>query len=186
MQPELVTQAEFAKLRHVSPKTVAVWKQRGLLVRIGNKIHVEATNRLLDARPLKYHGGSTSARSNGEPNLNLGEASGTAPLSDDFENWTTAEAQRRKEICLALTRQHQLDIARGKFVLADAIEAEIRQSFRTTAQRLLLLPSKLAPRLASMKTAAEVEDLLYRECERALNALSEEAGARLLRHEAKH
>lgn len=105
------------------------------------------------------------------------------PCSDEV---TLVEALRRKEVALAKRRELDYEVAAGKFINAAEIGAEIQTSFRTTAQRLLLLPSKLAPRLAALKTAAECEDLLYRECERALNTLSEEAGAELVKHGAKH
>lgn len=55
-----VSQAEFARGRGVSRKTVTGWKQKGLLVLDGDgRINVEATEWNLDQRPATYRGGVT-------------------------------------------------------------------------------------------------------------------------------
>ncbi len=52
-----VSQAEFARARGVSRKTVTGWKQKGLLVLDGEgRIDVEATEWNLDQRPATYDG----------------------------------------------------------------------------------------------------------------------------------
>ena len=139
---ELVSQAQFARLRRVSQKTVTAWKARGLLVRIGNKIHVEATNRILDARPAIYRGGSTSRRNSVEE-----PAAETAPLPENFENWTTAKATRKKEICLALMRQHQLDVVRGKYLAVTDVQRHWSHIVIAVRGAMMALPTNARMRL---------------------------------------
>lgn len=104
-----------------------------------------------------------------------------APSAD----WSLAEAARQKEIYLALSRKLAFDKARGELVNGDDVEAAVRQAFRATATRILLLPSKLAPRLAAIQTAVEVEEFLRRELTKSLNDMSDEAAARLSKSQAK-
>lgn len=101
------------------------------------------------------------------------------PAPTHLENWSLAEASRRKECAIARRREMEADIMAGRLVNAAEIENCIRSDYAVTAQRLLQIPSKVAPRVAAMRTAAEVEALLYKEFVKALNTLSDEAGERL-------
>jgi hypothetical protein len=150
---DFVTQSEFAKLRRVTRQTVSAWKARGLLVRIGNKVHVEASNRLLDARLLKYRGGTASRRST----VDAPAPEHATPLPDDFKNWTHAEAVRKKEICLALTRQLQLDIVRGKYAAIADVMAGWSRIVNATRNAMLALPANA--RLRLQLTAEQTKSL---------------------------
>jgi hypothetical protein len=151
---ELLSQYAFAKLRGVSERTVSVWKRQGLLIRIGNKIHVESTNRILDARPASYRGGRTSRLRGAVPEAG-------APLPDDFETWTHAEAIRKKEICLALTRQLQLDIARGKYVAIAEVTAGWSKIVNATRNAMLALPANARLRLQlTAEQAKGLDDMI--------------------------
>ncbi|MCJ2034540.1 hypothetical protein, partial [Methylobacterium sp. J-068] len=57
---KFLSQADFARRRGVSRKTVTGWKQKGILV-LGEAglIDVEATEWALDQRPANYRGGVT-------------------------------------------------------------------------------------------------------------------------------
>jgi phage terminase Nu1 subunit (DNA packaging protein) len=67
----------------------------------------------------------------------------------------------------------------GSLVSDVDVEAIMRSDYATTATRLLGIPSKVAPRVAAMRTAPEVESLLHSEFVKALNALSKAAGDQL-------
>jgi phage terminase Nu1 subunit (DNA packaging protein) len=67
----------------------------------------------------------------------------------------------------------------GSLVSAVDVEAIMRSDYATAATRLLGIPSKVAPRVAAMRTAPEVEALLHSEFVKALNALSKAAGDQL-------
>jgi hypothetical protein len=148
---ELVTQAEFARLRYVSKKTVTIWKSRGLLVLVGAKIHREATDKILDARPAKYRGGSTSAKIDETPEKLA------APLPGDFEHWSHAEATRRKEVTLALTRQLQYDVARGKLMPVEQIQPVWASIVIATRNAMLSIPGRA--RMALQLTGGQTEAL---------------------------
>ena len=68
---------------------------------------------------------------------------------------------------------------RGELVSAAEVGAAVRSDYAVTAQKILQIPSKVAPRVAVMKTAVEVEDLLHKEFVKALTALSREASSKL-------
>ena len=56
-EPTSLTQAEFARHRKVSKKTVTLWKQKGLLVLLDTGlVDVERTEWNLDQRPPTYRG----------------------------------------------------------------------------------------------------------------------------------
>jgi hypothetical protein len=152
---------------------------------VGRLVDIEASNARLDARPAtpKYRGGTTSPPVGG-----VGPPDGgPLPIATHFASadWSLAEAARKKEIFIALRRQLDYEVASGKLVNAMDVEAAVRTNYRTTAQKILQIPSKVAPRVAAMKTAAEVEDLLHREFVKALNALSDEAAERMRKLEAQ-
>jgi len=97
-------------------------------------------------------------------------ASGRANLPDESARLKSAQAEYY-DLKNAKTR--------GELVSAADVTAAMRSDYRTTAQKILQIPSKVAPRVAVMKTAAEVEDLLHREFGKALTALSQEAADQL-------
>jgi hypothetical protein len=98
---------------------------------------------------------------------------------------TLVEALRRKECAIMRRRELEVEIMQGRLVNAAEVEAVVRSDYMITAQRLLQIPSKVAPRCAAMRTAADVEALLHKEFTSALNTLSDEAGERLRKSEAK-
>lgn len=169
----MMSQADYARHRPVSRFCVSNWKAKGLLVLIGGKVDVVATDAVLDARPETYHGRKASAKSSAAP------GKPAEPDAADWQTWSLAEATRRKEVLLVRKRELEFQIACGKLVDADAVESCMRSDYAITAQRLLQLPSTLSPRLAAMRTAGEVEAFLRKEMEKALNQLSQEADDQL-------
>jgi hypothetical protein len=180
---ELLTQAEFARYRDVDAAVVTRWKFRGKIVMSGNMVDKEASDALLAKRPPRYRGGTASqpAGSAAPANGILEANDATQPLPQHFAaaDWSLAEAQRKKEVAIALKRQLDYETAAGKLVSAADVEAIVRSDYTTTVARILQIPSKVAPRVAAMSTATEVEALLHKEFVKALNGLSEAAGAEL-------
>jgi phage terminase Nu1 subunit (DNA packaging protein) len=178
---ELVSQAEFARLRNVAPPTVTQWKLRGKIVMDGLLVDVEASDALLAKRPKRYRGGTASQKPNAVEPPDDDDDSPPPPPSGHFASadWSHAEAARRKEVAIALKRQLDYDTAAGKLISAADVEAIMRSDYTTTVARILQIPSKVAPRVVAMHTASEVEALLHREFVKALNGLSEAAGEEL-------
>ena len=69
--------------------------------------------------------------------------------------------------------------SRGELVLVAEVEAACFKDYRATRDKLMQIPSKIAPRMAALKDASECFAILEREFEKALNSLSDEAAERL-------
>jgi hypothetical protein len=173
-----VSQAEFARLRGVSRKTVTVWKSQGRLAFTAEGlIDVAASDALLAQRPPVYRGGKKKPRK--------GERAASVPAADlppvmdrpleeiaAIAGWSLADAQRIKENYLALLRKQEYEIEQGKLVEIDAVVAEVTGQFAIVRERLLTIPGKVAPVLAGADSErAVVRAELYE----AMAELSEQA-----------
>lgn len=175
----MVTQREFAKLRGVTPKSVQIWKSRGLIVfaPVGG-VDVEASEKLLDARPEVFRGGKVASKPSPE--------SGTRsePLSDpaladvppavlaEASSWSLAEAARKKEIALACLRQLEFDKESGLVVpIADVAKA-VSAEYSIVRDRVLAMPGKLADEIANLDRRG-IEARLRAECYECLSELNE-------------
>jgi len=140
-------------------------------------VDVEASEALLDTRrPLPANRGMSESDDDSDD-----DEGPTPSISGHFASadWSHAEAARRKEVAIALKRQLDYETAAGKLISADDVEAIVRSDYTTTVARILQIPSKVAPRVAAMNTATEVEALLHKEFVKALNGLSELAADQL-------
>jgi hypothetical protein len=188
-----VTQAEFARQCGVSRKTVTEWKAKGLLsmTPVG-LVKVEASEWLLADRPQTYRGG-TAKRPNAPP---AAEAEPAKPVTDlarpaasleapvetaailsqspaqiaEAMGWTTAEAQRVKEIYLALIRRQEYEVGQGKLVEIEAVAVQVEREYAVVRERLLAIPGKLASKLVGLERA-EIDAALFAEVSEALNEL---------------
>jgi hypothetical protein len=173
-----VSQAEFARLRGVSRKTVTLWKGQGRLVLTADGlVDVAASDAMLAQRPPVYRGGKKKPRKD-EP----ATAPDAPPVMDrppeeiaKIAGWSLPEAQRVKENYLALLREQEFNIAQGNLVLIDDVVTEVTRQFGIVRERLLNLPGKLAPLLASADSErAKVEAAIREELYEALSQLSEQ------------
>ena len=176
-----LSQAEFARLRGVSRKTVTIWKSQGrLALTTDGLVDVVATDALLAQRPPVYRGGKKKPPK--------GEQTGGAPPPDSppvmdrapeeiakIAGWSLAEAQRIKENYLALLREQEFHIAQGNLVPIDAVVMEVARQFGIVRERLLCLPAKVAPLLASADSdRAKVEAVVRDELYQAMAELSDQ------------
>lgn len=169
-RPKFLSQADFARARNVSRKTVTGWKQRGLLVLTEDgKIDVEATEWNLDQRPSTYRGGVTHRPVRAKDGNNASHADAApkpAPKSDpepqprpapldagedqeeafdpDNPNLPTAIAVRRKENWLGLHRKQIVERDGGKLVDRDAAEALFFDTARDLRDAWLAWPARVA------------------------------------------
>ena len=196
-QSAFVSQAEFARIKDVSRKTVTGWKIKGLLVLTADGlVDVSASLKRLDERPATYRGGVTTpgedvtspgnevtGNSAGEGNDAGGgntpaDDSGVAtPLLDgDPEEiaaaakWSLADAQRIKENYLALLRKQEFEVSSGKLVDIDEVGRQVESEYALVRERLLAIPGKLAAQLVDL-TRAEIEVALQAEVSEALREL---------------
>lgn len=194
---KFLSQAEFARHRKVSRKAVTGWKSKGLLVlNEAGKVDVEATEWKLDDRPANYRGGVThrpirapdgnsathaQAKSRREPRpgntpepeiQSRPSAGMPDPAVFDFNdpNLPMAEAVRRKENFLGLTRKHEFEVEKGQWVRVEDVGAEVEREYAVVRERLLTMPGKLASKLEGLDRAA-IELVILDEVTEALNEL---------------
>ena len=180
------TKAAFARRCGVSKPIVTEWGQQGYLVLSGRLVDVEASIAKLSERPAMNRGGRATPMP-GSETQSLETPPPPLPKATHLASadWSLAEAARMKEIFIALKRQLDYEVASGKLIVASDAESIMRSDYATTVLRILQIPSKVAPRIVAMKTAAEVEALLHKEFVRALNTLSDAAGDELKKLEAR-
>lgn len=185
--PKFLNQAEFARRRKVSRKSVTTWKSKGLLVlNEAGQVDVEATEWKLDERPPKYRGGVTHRpvraadgyRVSPAPRVAL-EAAKVTPESDTLEeeeaeispeNLPMAEAVRRKENFLGLLRKHEFEVGQKEWVRVEDVGQLVERDYATVRERMLVMPGKMASRLVGL-SQAEIERLLRQEATETLNEL---------------
>ena len=188
-----VSQAEFARIKDVSRKTVTGWKSKGLLVlNEDGLVNVAGSIKRLDERPATYRGGVTSPAQDGgnaavagnsadEIRVDAGNATPddepvAALLDGDLQamaaaaNMSLAEAQRVKENYLALLRKQEFEVASGKLVDIDEVGRQLEREYSMVRERLLAIPGKLAAMLVD-QNRAEIQASLQTEINEALGEL---------------
>lgn len=174
----LMSQAEFARRRSVSKKTVTEWKGKGLLAMTADgKVDVDASEWNLDQRPATYRGGTAHrpirSAPKDEPNRreqprraatlaserpSRPETSDTALSSDpddqeagfdpDNPNLPTAQAVRRKENWLGLGRRQDVLTKEGRLVDRPTAEAMFFAEARAIRDAWIAWPARVAIEMA--------------------------------------
>ncbi|WP_162783401.1 hypothetical protein [Devosia naphthalenivorans] len=176
MAEKLVSQAQYAAMKGVSRKTVTVWKQKGLLVLGGDgRIDVGATDTLLLNHGNK-RGGVT--RQGNEPDLSAAPEETPEEAADRIVNvegralFSKAEAERVKENYLALLRQLEYDRESGAVAEINDVVTAVVTEYALVRNKLLNIGSRIAPRVAVLKSADEIKALIDKEVALALEELS--------------
>jgi hypothetical protein len=182
---EFLSQAAFSRARGVSRKQVTVWKQTGLLVMCGKLVNVTKSESLIDARPEKFLGGVTNRRPTASPRRKTYKVRKLEPediieaeldkLLPVAASWTHAEATRKKEIALALTRQLEYDLKAANVVEVSRIAETVAAEYSVVRDRLLQLPGKVADKVCGLDRYS-AERVLRAEVHEALAALSVHGG----------
>ena len=188
-----LSQADFARHRGVSRNAVTVWKRKGLLVLNGaGLVDVNETEWKLDERPPIYRGGvahrpirkadcnnfddrkdkpkpvsAPPVKSSARPGDG---APDPAEFNFDDPNLPMAEAVRRKENFLGLTRKHEFEVAKGEWVRIEDVGRAVEREYAVVRERLLAMPGKLASKLEGLDRTA-IELVLIDEVTEALNEL---------------
>ncbi|ACS42399.1 hypothetical protein [Methylorubrum extorquens] len=171
-----VSQAEFARRRGVSKKTVTEWKQRGLLTMTeAGLVDVEASEWNLDQRPVTYRGGvarrpvraiprdeemvgkparATAAPRPAEPapppeqQGEGGQGDGGAEFDPEDPNLSLAQAAQRKENHLGLLRRLEYLTKQGILVERAAAEAAFFEEGRAFRDALIAWPARVSIEMA--------------------------------------
>lgn len=179
--PAQVTQAEFARQRGVSRKTVTDWKAKGLLsMTPDGLVKVEESEWLLADRPQTYRGGTTKAQAAStpkpapaiEPDETPAEAAERIVVRDGAAPHDHAEAVRIKENYLALLRQLEFDLKSGAVVPIDVVIAVLVEQLAKVRNKVLGIGVRVAPRAAVLRSAQEVKALFDAEVALVLEELT--------------
>jgi hypothetical protein len=110
-----------------------------------------------------------SARASHE--LRSGESGRTYAPPEDRASFS--EAQRAREWLRVKREKLAVELIEGKLVAVVEVEAAWSAMILTARNRLLLLPDKVAPRIAAVSDVQECRAIVDREIREALTALSE-------------
>lgn len=198
--PKFLSQADFARRREVSRKSVTTWKSKGLLVfSDAGDVDVDASEWNLDQRPPTYRGGvthrpvrkvtgnknRTQVTASANPDAMHGRQKIPAPADSpemdpdlgagaDLDlagsNLPMPEAVRRKENYLGLLRKRELEISNGEWVRVEDVGKTVEREYSVVRERLLAIPGKLAAKLVDRDRTA-IELALFEEISEALSEL---------------
>lgn len=173
----VVSQAEYARMRDVSKKTVTQWKKDGKIVLADGGVDVEAS----DAYLKKYRtAGLRGNAGNESPRAFAGESAAQAAeriLSETGADMTIEEAKRVKENYLALLNQLEYDEKSGAVVAVAEVAKAVGEEYARVRTRLLAIPAERAPDIHRLKTVTQVQDALQEVIVRALEELSRDGVA---------
>lgn len=97
-----------------------------------------------------------------------------APDPADFDlddpNLPMAEAVRRKENFLGLSRKHEYEVSQKEWVRVEDVGAEVERAYAVVRGRLLAIPGKLAAKLVGLDRTA-IDLALFNEISEALSEL---------------
>jgi hypothetical protein len=187
-----VSQANFARLKGVSRKTVTQWKSRGLLsMTPDGMVKVEESEWLLADRAPNYRGGSTKGDAKPARAEKPAGASSIGVVADEIVTMqrlerlaesivvddgnaphSHGEAVRIKENYLALLKQLEYDQKRGAVVAIEDVAAIVIDQFAKIRNKLLAISTRIAPRAAILRSAEEVKSLVDTEMSHVLQELS--------------
>lgn len=100
---------------------------------------------------------------------------GVPSLDAALARMSQAEAERVKEVYLALLRQLEYDQKSAQVALVGDAIAMVAAEYSKVRARLMALPAEIAPRLAGMRSPSEAQAVVEAAVVRALRDLSIEA-----------
>ncbi len=144
----LMTQAQYARHRGKSPQYINKLAKAGVLVMRGRLVDAAASDAVLDDKP--------------------------EPLPSGQQPTTLAQARLAREVFSAKLKKLEYETRIGKLVPTDEVSIKWFTLGRQIRDRLLGMPSKLAPQLAAETDVRRVREILDAEVTLALKSLAEE------------
>jgi hypothetical protein len=162
--PKLMTKAEYARHRKVSKPYITKLAQNGVLVMRNGKVDVQATDLVLDDKPVDDVDPPTAAAppSAARP---AGESPGQAGAS--FGQARTIEMVFRAKL-----RRLEFETKQGRLIEAEVVRRRIAEHVRALRDGLLGLPDRLSSTLAAETDQRKVHVLFKNELTRELEALA--------------
>ena len=106
------------------------------------------------------------------PSEPVDEAADRIINDGSFVLLSKAEAEAKKENYLALLRQLEYDRESGSVVAVADVAQKVANEYALVRNRLLSIPSRVAPRIAVIKSPEEVKAILESEISQALQELA--------------
>ncbi len=158
---------------------VSKWKAQGLIsMTPEGLVEVEESEWRLADRPGQYRGGKTkpSRPEPVPPQIASGETPEDAAerivIQEGRAPYAHAEAVRIKENYLALLRQLEFDQKSGAVVPVEAVVAGVVEQYAKVRNKVLNIPTRVAPRAAVLRSAEEVRALIEVEVNLVLQELT--------------
>lgn len=163
----------------VSKKTVTLWKQRGWLVMVGDRVDIFKSNAILKKYRPDGIGQQVTGNTPRKPKVTTrpGESAEDAAvriLTARGADMDMDEARRVKENYLALLNQLEYDQKSSLVVEVADVAQAVGAEYAKVRTRLLAIPAEQAPRIHMLKTVTEVQDVLREIVTEALEELTKD------------
>ena len=141
---ELITQAEYARRRDVTPQTIGTWKTLGRIVMVGRKVNVAASDKMLEETECPGNKAGADER-----------AGKSTDTGKSFQE-SRAELQAIK----VKQAQLELDQSIGILILREDAERQAFSDGRRFRDSMMALPDQYADRLAIITNVREMREAL--------------------------
>ncbi|HSQ20461.1 MAG TPA: hypothetical protein VLR92_08800 [Blastocatellia bacterium] len=177
----IMSYREFAEHRGVNYASVRRWLDQGYVKQISNgRIDVAASDAILDARAPAGPGSKSVLAGN-----DSAQANDSAIKFDANAPFTASEAARRKANLALKEAELEFALKAGALVRIEDATAAFTEQASIVRDRLLAIPSSMAPRLLHQTNVADVEHLLSVAINFALEELCADAHAATRKLEAE-
>jgi hypothetical protein len=165
--PGLMSQADYARHRNVNRSYISRLAKRGILVMRGKLVDAAASDAVLDDKPVdQVLTEPSQAAQTGRV--------GADSLAGSAQPGNFAQARTAEMVFRAKLRKLEYEVRVGKYVLTDEVKVAWYKLVRQIRDKMLALPSKIAPQLAALDDAKAVRDLMEAEITGILRGLQEE------------
>lgn len=154
---ELLSQAAYARRRGVSRQYVSRLVKAGVLVMHNGQVDVVASDAVLNDQPV-----------------NVSETVPGAAVETGSPATSYAQAKLADMVFKAKLRRLDFETRSKKLIPADEVKVAWYKLTRQVRDKVLALPSKLAPQLAALDDTKAIRDLLEGEVTALLRGLQEE------------
>jgi transcriptional regulator with XRE-family HTH domain len=179
-EPDLISQAEFARRLGVSRQYIGRLVKKGKLELVGRKLDADASMAVLEgladpARPRKTSlAASPPSREIVAEQPEPADDPEGAIIKGEKRAPTFAEAKTMKEVYLAKMARLKYQEEAGRFLEKAEVERRAQNVGMVVRQNLLSLPSRLMDQLAFESDPREINALLEAEVREVLTMLAEE------------
>ena len=160
-----MSQAEYARHRGKSRQYIGQLAKAGVLVMRGGKVDVQASDTVLDDRPVEEPESPTA--------VPPAAAAFQKPISDGQTGANFGQARTIEMVFRAKLRRLEYETKQGKLIDAESYRTAAANAFRMFRDNLLGIPDRLATTLAAESDPKKVHLALKNEIARELEAASD-------------